>query len=508
MFEGRKARILIIDDSLINRKKLRMAVESLGHDTEVAVDGADGLATARRGEFDTVLLDLMMPQMDGFGFLAQMKSDASLRDLPVIVISDLENTTDAVASAIELGAEDFLPKRLDPAILFARLNACLRKKHFRDQELAYFKRVEVLTDAAEKVQTGRFDDTSLNLEKEALVDDPIGRLASVFQGMAREIHVREVKLLRRIQTLQASFILLLSGALIGLMPAMSRLAFSQGSNPFGLAAWVDLIAAACFLLLLLFRRNLPQLSRSDLGFFIAWAFFVGILQHMIIFILAEHFEATFLTMMLALQSLTVFVFAAGTGMEHASVRRILGLMIGLAGIGIALYQRLANGIWDQNLWILASLSVPIIYAVETLVLSARRPKHVDPVTSIGLMFFFSAVFAVPLAVATGNFIPVSELISPLGSIVVLLTVIAIVSNVSFLYLLMFAGPVFGSQTAYVQALSGIVCGVLLLGETMSALAWIAMLLVLVGMFLVESKASDEPITIKRDFLRSQRSANV
>ena len=88
------------------------------------------------------------------------------------------------------------------------------------------------------------------------------------------------------------------------------------------------------------------------------------------------------------------------------------------------------------------------------------------------------------------------------TLVTAISVISIAANVSFLYLIKFAGPVFASQTAYVQALSGIVCGMLLLGETMTALAWVAIFLVLVGMYLVESKASEEPITIKRDFVRS------
>ncbi len=502
MFEDRKARILIVDDNLINRKKLRMAVENLGHDAEVAIDGAHGLKAAREGDFDTVLLDLLMPEMDGFQVLNQLKSEPALRDLPVIVISDLEDDTDAVTRAIELGAEDFLPKKFDPAILNARLGACLRKKKFRDQELTYFRRVAVLTNAAEIIEAGRFDDNSLNLREEATIGDPIGRLASVILGMAREIHAREIKLLRRIQTLQAGLILLINGTLIGVMPALSRMAFSWGSNPLGLAALVDVIAAAIFLLFVLVSRSFPRLSRGDIGFFVAWAFLVGIVQHLTIFILAEHVEATFLTLMLALESLVVFIFAAGTGMENASVRRILGLMAGLTGIGVALYQRFEHGISDQNFWLFAALVAPILYAIETLALSSKRPQHIDPLTSIGLMFVFSAAFAVPLAAVTGSFIPLSEILSPLGPIVLALTVISIAANVSFLYLLKFSGPVFASQTAYVQALSGIVWGMLLLGETLTALAWVAIILVLIGMYLVESKTSDQPITIKRDFARS------
>lgn len=126
MFDGRTARVLVVDDNLLNRKKLGMAVSNLGHDVDNVDNGAAALAAMGGGGYDTVLLDLLMPGMDGFAVLDHLKSDASLRDLPVIVVSDLEGDTTAVTRAIELGAEDFLPKLFDPAILNARLNACLR----------------------------------------------------------------------------------------------------------------------------------------------------------------------------------------------------------------------------------------------------------------------------------------------------------------------------------------------------------------------------------------------
>lgn len=88
--------------------------------------------------------------------------------------------------------------------------------------------------------------------------DPIGRLASVFQGMAREIHAREVKQLRRIQTLQCSVLLLICGGSAGLRPSLSRMSAGMGANPIGLAFWVALIAAALCLVVILFRGGFPS----------------------------------------------------------------------------------------------------------------------------------------------------------------------------------------------------------------------------------------------------------
>ena len=504
MFDGRIAKILVVDDNLLNRKKLSMAVASLGHDAETVHDGPTALSAIRDGGFDTVLLDLLMPEMDGFEVLECLKADDALRDLPVIVISDLEGDTTAVTRAIELGAEDFLPKRFDPAILNARLNACLRKKNFRDQELAYFRRIDVLTEAAAKVEAGRFDDESLGLRGEAGIADPIGRLALVFQGMAGEIHAREAKLLRRIQILQCSFLLLICGGGSGLMPSLSRMSMQMGANPIGLAVWVDLLAAILCGAILVVNGGFSRLSRSDWSFFVAWAFVVGILQHLTIFVLAGHVEATFLTLVLALEGLLVFAFAALTKMEKATPKRVVGLLIGLAGVGFSLSARMSGNSFEANIWLFLALFTPLAFAFETIAVAAKRPEHVQPVFAVGLMFAISTVFALLLAIITGNFIAPSALATPLGATIATLAIVTVVVNVTFFWLLKLGGSVFTSQKAYVTAIAGILWGMLLLGETMSGIAWLAIGLVLIGMYLVESKTSDEPITIQRDFASAQQ----
>ncbi len=493
------AKVLIVDDNAINRKKLAFACEHLGYQTDTAPDGEAGLAAIRSGAFDAVLLDILMPGMDGFEVLRTLRDDEQLRDLPVVVISALEGEIHSVSQAIELGAEDFLPKDFDPVILNARLTACLRKKQFRDQELEYFRRINALTDAAEKVESGRFDEKSLNLVAEARNPDPIGRLALVFQGMASEIHAREVKLLRRIQTLQGIILLVICGGGAGLMPSLSRLSASMGSNPIGMAFWVDLVAVLLCSVVVVARGGLPRLSRSDFGFFLVWAFVVGILQHISIFLLAAHVEATFLTLVLALEGLLVFVFAAIMRIEKAAPRRMLGLLIGLAGVGVSLFQRMEGNNVQANLWLIGALAAPLLYAFETIAVAAKRPMHVDPISAVALMFGFSTLMALLLSVATGSFMSPGDLMSPLGAVIIMIGILTVLVNVTFFRLLKLGGGVFTSQKAYVTAIAGVLWGTALLGETMNATAWIAVGMVLIGMYLVESKASDAPIVIKRDF---------
>jgi len=495
----RAAEILIIDDNLLSRKKLKFAVENLGFSATAVADGEAGLMAVKAKAYDAILLDMLMPGLDGFGVLQRLKSDERLRDMTVIVVSALENDAESVSLAITLGAEDFLPKDFDPVILNARLKASLQKKQFRDRELEYFSRINALTDAAAKVESGRFDSESLMLDDLAQFKDPIGRLAAIFKGMASEIHAREVKLLRRIQTLQCGILLLICGGGSGLVPSLSRMSAGMGANPIGLTVWVDLIAVVLCATIILFRGGFPNLSRRDIAFFLVWAFLVGILQHISIFVLAGHVQATFLTLVLALEGLVVFCFAALMRSEKVALRRVFGLLIGLVGVGVSLYQRMDSTGIEANFWLFASLFAPLAFAFETIAVAAKRPEHVDPVCAVGIMFGFSTVMALALSLATGNFIAPSTLVSPLGAVVAILATTTVVVNIVFFLLVKHGGGVFTSQKAYVTAIAGVLWGIVLLGETMSPLAWAAILLVLIGMYLVESKTSDEPITIKRDF---------
>jgi serine phosphatase RsbU (regulator of sigma subunit) len=125
--------ILIVDDHKTNRIKMSFAVKKLGHTVDNAENGRQALEMLRTQAFDLVLLDIVMPEMNGYQVLEQMKKDQDLRDIPVIVIS-AETEMAKVVKGIELGAEDYLPKSFDPALLKARVEASLRTKWLRDFE--------------------------------------------------------------------------------------------------------------------------------------------------------------------------------------------------------------------------------------------------------------------------------------------------------------------------------------------------------------------------------------
>lgn len=138
---GATGRILVVDDLPDNRDVLIRQLERQGHAVITAADGRSALDLVRREPCDVVLLDMMMPVLDGYGTLCELKSDAALRHLPVIMISALDELG-SVVRCIERGAEDYLPKPFNPTLLRARIGAALEKKRFRDQERTYIQTIE------------------------------------------------------------------------------------------------------------------------------------------------------------------------------------------------------------------------------------------------------------------------------------------------------------------------------------------------------------------------------
>jgi adenylate cyclase len=134
MHEARSTagRLLVVDDNKVNRLLLMRSLELQGHRVACAENGRIALEMLRAEGFDLLLLDMEMPEMNGFEVLEQLTSDPKLRDLPVIVTSSLEGVADIVR-CIELGAEDYLHKPVNPVLLKARIGASLEKKRLRDQ---------------------------------------------------------------------------------------------------------------------------------------------------------------------------------------------------------------------------------------------------------------------------------------------------------------------------------------------------------------------------------------
>lgn len=145
--------LLVVDDNRVNRLLLARGLEQQGHEIASAENGRQALAMLKAKHYDLVLLDIEMPELDGFQVLEAMLQDPALRDTPVIMTS-ASDELDRVVKCIEMGAEDFLTKPLNPVLLRARVNASLEKKRLRDQQLKLFRTFATPQVAEELLKDG------------------------------------------------------------------------------------------------------------------------------------------------------------------------------------------------------------------------------------------------------------------------------------------------------------------------------------------------------------------
>jgi adenylate cyclase len=145
---GESGALLVVDDNEINRDLLSRYLARLGHTVQAAPDGRKALEMVNSGTFDLVLLDIMMPELNGYQVLQHLKNSSNWRDLPVIMISALDEM-DSVVRCIELGAADYLSKPFNPVLLRARVGACLEKKRLQDLEKEQKRQLQELNAALE-----------------------------------------------------------------------------------------------------------------------------------------------------------------------------------------------------------------------------------------------------------------------------------------------------------------------------------------------------------------------
>jgi len=172
-----RSTILVVDDNEDNRDMLARRLRRQGYEVLTAVGGRSALETLARAPLDLVLLDVMMPDLDGYSVLEQMKRDATLRDIPVLMISALDEL-DSVARCIQLGAEDYLGKPFEPILLQARIGACLEKKRLHDQEMRHRRELAEWNQTLER----RVAEQVAQLER-------LGRLKRFFSPQLAELIV-------------------------------------------------------------------------------------------------------------------------------------------------------------------------------------------------------------------------------------------------------------------------------------------------------------------------------
>jgi len=168
--------VLVVDDIEANRDLLTRRLQRLGHTVFTAENGREALSLVGKHPFDLVLLDIMMPLMDGYEVLRRLKTEERSRHIPVVMVSALSEL-DSVALCIEMGAEDYLTKPINPVLLRARIGSCLEKKVAHDRELELFDQLQQQYEKLQEIELQRDSLTHM------IVHDLRTPLTSVIAGM-------------------------------------------------------------------------------------------------------------------------------------------------------------------------------------------------------------------------------------------------------------------------------------------------------------------------------------
>ena len=498
--ENAPGRLLVVDDQAFFRNKIGRSLTTLGYLVETVSSGTEAISHARTRDIDVILLDLLMPDMDGYAVIRKLQNDQALKNVPIIVISALQEDTASVVEAIKLGAEDFLPKDYSQQILQARVNACLRKKRNRDQELDRLSALQRLMNATDLLEQGTYNPSKLGLDAIANRGDAVATLTAVFSRMAQQIYDRERKLRQNINTLKGLFLLVFCGLIFGLDAPIAKLMSQFNAHPLGVSIWISVVACLLTLPYSIYKKDIPPFTWSLFKYFLIWGFCTCVLGDVFLLIAAEQLQASVLSIILVLEVLLVFAYSAITKLEKATTKRFLGLVIGLAGVAMAVYAQESTG---TTVWwyALAAIAVPAGYAAIDILIVVSKQVDMKPMTTLGIASLFGLLIMIPIAWHQEGFVSVSFPPGKFELGILVWGTLTVVGMLLLVLLITTAGAVFGSQAAYVMTLAGIFWSILLLGESLTTATWLALGVICIGLLLVEPKQEAEE-EVPEDVLKS------
>ena len=243
------------------------------------------------------------------------------------------------------------------------------------------------------------------------------------------------------------------------------------------------------------RGRMPKLDRRLISVFLLWALFTAVMGEAIVFWVAQHLQASYIALILVCEAFLVFGFASIIRIEKATFRRLLGFVIGLTGVCLVVLATQSTGTISGWHWAIVAMLAPLGYALRAILLTLKLPDDIDMVAATGWSAVASVALLLPIVYLRGEFISLNFDIKDGGGILVLVIFLyGIVSatGVSLrVHLIRTAGAVFSSQSSFAITFAGIAWSIILLGESLPRQAWIAVLLLVVGLLLVGPKEEAE-----------------
>ena len=278
--------------------------------------------------------------------------------------------------------------------------------------------------------------------------------------------------------------LLVMGVFWGSTFSLAKIATEGGAHPVGLSFWQGALGCGFILILCLARRRPPPLTRRHLGFYAVCGLLGTAIPGTLFFYAAPHVPAGVLSISIAVVPIATYGMSVLLRADRITPARALGILLGLASIVLLVAPETALPSRDMTLWVLMAVLASAFYAGENLFVALARPAGSDTLAIACGMMGLGGLLMLPVVIAAGGYV---SLAPPWGSVewaVVIMAGVSALAYSLFIHVVMTAGPVFASQTAYTVTIAGVLWGMAIFGESHSAWIWASLAVMLAGLALV------------------------
>ncbi len=279
-------------------------------------------------------------------------------------------------------------------------------------------------------------------------------------------------------------VLVTLGVSWGSTQALGKIATSTGHQPFGLIVWQSVIAILVLSAICLVRRKPLVINRRTVPFYIVVALIGTVIPNVTFYSAVRELPAGIMSILISAVPLLAFPMALAMRQDRFSWLRVGGLLLGLLGVILILGPD-AGGDFAP-IWVLVALVGPLCYALEATYVAWAGTPGIDPVQAILGASLASFVIGVPLALASGQWVDPFPMGQAEAALVILASLSAVV-YAAYIWLAMAAGSVFASQVSYIVTGSGVVWAMVILGERFQPVVWLALILMLAGVALVQPR---------------------
>jgi drug/metabolite transporter (DMT)-like permease len=286
-------------------------------------------------------------------------------------------------------------------------------------------------------------------------------------------------------------VLLLLGVFWGLSFSLARMSTETGLHPLAINYWTCLISVVMLILYCLIGRQPLPLQKNFILLYIVCGILGSVIPGTLYFYAASHVSAGVLSITIATVPLATFVGAAIFKIEKASLLRVVGVLFGIGSIALLVLPETGMPDPSAALWVLIMVVAATCYAIENLVIAARMPPNVNVFVVVTGMLIAATIMLTPILWITDTFAWMPWPLDRSGWAIVLMAGITATAYGGFYYLVVRAGPVFASQTAYVVTLAGVLWGMLIYGEVHSTWVWASLVVMIIALSLVKPRETPQ-----------------